>query len=127
MRSSLILVRKHLMAHWVRSGLTVVAMSLALFLLCFVTSIVTTLESVVDAASSRRLVVQSAVSLFVNLPLGYQEKISGVPGVEEVTKFQWFGGYFQEEEQPFAQFGVDHERMFECTPRTWPSSKAPAG
>ena len=127
MRSSLILVRKHLMAHWVRSGLTVVAMSLALFLLCFVTSIVTTLESVVDAASSRRLVVQSAVSLFVNLPLGYQEKISGVPGVEEVTKFQWFGGYFQEEEQPFAQFGVDHERMFEMYAEDMAIVEGPGG
>ena len=39
-----------------------------------------------------RLLVQSAVSLFVNLPLGYQQKLATVPGVEAICKWQWFGG-----------------------------------
>ena len=113
MRSTLVLVRKHVLHHWVRSGLTMAALTLALFLLCFVVSIVTTLNAAVTSAASTRLVVQSAVSLFVNLPLAYQEKIAGVPGVEAVTTFQWFGGYYQENEQMFAQFGVDHDRFFD--------------
>ncbi len=113
MRSSLVLVRKHLAHHWARSGLTIAALTLAIFLLCFVVSIVTTLDRAVNESATQRLVVQSAVSLFVNLPLGYQEKIANLPGVDEVTVFQWFGGYYQEDETPFAQFGVDHDRFLD--------------
>jgi len=112
MRSTFVLVRRHLQHHWLRSGLTMAALALAMFLLCFVISIVTTLEAAITSAATTRLVVQSAVSLFVNLPISYVTKIVQVSGVDEVTVFQWFGGYFREDEQPFAQFGVDHGHFF---------------
>ena len=59
MRSNLILVRKHLTQHWMRSGLTVAAITLAMFLLCFVVSIVTSLEKAVNSEATQRLIVQS--------------------------------------------------------------------
>ncbi len=127
MRSNLILVRKHLTQHWMRSGLTVAAITLAMFLLCFVVSIVTSLEKAVNSEATQRLIVQSAVSLFVELPLGYQEKIVAVPGVEDVTVFQWFGGYFKEDEQPFAQFGVDHERLLDMYAKDMRIVEGPGG
>lgn len=109
------LVRKHLLDHWARSTMTVLAIALAMFLFSFVRSIVTTLDNAVASAASNRLVVQSAVSLFVDLPLDYQQKISNVAGVQDVTKMQWFGGdyVFEGEEQFFAQFAVDHELFFD--------------
>jgi len=85
-RTPWILVLRHLRAHWLRSGLTVTALLFALFLFCFVTSVVTTLDRAVTSAASPRLMVQSAVSLFVNLPLSYQAKVASVPGVEETSK-----------------------------------------
>ncbi|MDG2149549.1 MAG: ABC transporter permease [Planctomycetota bacterium] len=127
MRSSRVLVRKHLLQHWVRSGLTVAAITLAMFLLCSVISIVTTLDRAVNSEATQRLVVQSAVSLFVNLPLGYQEKIVAVPGVEDVTVFQWFGGYFKEDEQPFAQFAVDHENFLHMYAKDMRVAEGPRG
>ncbi|MFQ5655121.1 MAG: ABC transporter permease [Planctomycetota bacterium] len=107
------LVRRHLVTHWLRSSLTIAAMCVAVFLFCFLISIVTSLDDAVKESASNRLVVQSAVSLFVNLPLGYQTKVEAVPGVEKVSKVQWFGAYYQSPENFFAQFAVDHDPFFE--------------
>ncbi len=104
-----LLVARHLRAHWLRSGLTMLALTVAMFLFCFLISLVTSLSSAVTAAATDRVIVQSAVSLFVALPKDYQPKIEAIPGVEQVTKFQWFGGYYQKPENFMGQFGVDHE------------------
>lgn len=107
------LVPRNLLAHKVRSTLTILAVAIAMFLFCFVRSIVTSLENAVNDAASNRLVVQSAVSLFVSLPLDYQAKIDAVPGVQASTPFHWFGGYYQDRGNFSAQFAVDHEKFFD--------------
>ena len=108
MRTPWRLVPRHLRAHWLRTALTAAAMIVATFLLCFLVSIVTALDAAVVQSSATRLITQSAVSLFVELPRDYQPKIEAVPGVGDVSKFQWFGGYYKSfEEGFFAQFGVD--------------------
>lgn len=104
---------KHLWSSPVRALLTVTAVTVALFLFCFLVSLVTTLDAAVRDSSSRRLFCQSAVSLFVQLPRDYQRKIEQVDGVESVSKLGWFGGYFRDPESFFAQFAVDVEPFFE--------------
>ena len=73
------LALKDVRAHWVRTGLTLAGLLLGLLLFCLIRSIVTSMDAVVDASAGNRLVVQSAVSLFVALPLDYQSKIAAVP------------------------------------------------
>jgi putative ABC transport system permease protein len=107
------LIGKHLRAHWFRSFLTFASVVLALFLFCFLISIVTSLEALAKGAASNRVVVQSAVSLFVELPRDYQQKIAGVAGVEHACKFQWFGGFWKEQKNFFAQFAVDPDVFFD--------------
>ncbi len=111
MKFPLRLALKHLLDRKTRNGLTVVAISIAVYLLCFLIAVVQGLEAGVRSASNTRLVTQSAVSLFVSLPVSYQQKIDQVEGVELSTKFRWFGAYYQEVENFFAQFGVDQERF----------------
>jgi putative ABC transport system permease protein len=113
MSTPLILMRRHLRVHWVRTTLTGLALVVAVFLFCFLISIVTTLHGAVKMAAKDRVITQSAVSLFVELPLDYQSKIAAVPGVEAVTKFQWFGGIYQTEENFMSQFAIDHEVFFD--------------
>jgi putative ABC transport system permease protein len=108
-----ILVRRHLVSHWVRTLLTGAGLVVALFLYCLLVSLVTSLDAVVKESASDRLITQSAVSLFVQLPLDYQPKIASVPGVEAVSKFQWFGGQYQDPDNFLAQFAVDHEVLFD--------------
>ncbi|MCA9317997.1 MAG: ABC transporter permease, partial [Planctomycetes bacterium] len=62
------LVWRNLGRRKLRTTLTMASLVVAFFLLCTLRSLVTTLQSGADAASASRLIVQSAVSLFVDLP-----------------------------------------------------------
>lgn len=117
------LIRRSLLRHPVRTLLTIGSLAVALFLLCFLRALVTTLEAGVASANQQRLWVQSAVSLFVDLPISYQAKIEGVEGVRRSCKFQWFGGYFRDRANFFAQFAVDPEVFLEM----WPEARIVAG
>lgn len=99
-----------------RTILTLLSLVIAIFLLCFLRSLVASLDAGVKASSSNRLQVQSAVSLFVDLPLSYQGKIEAIDGVEQTTKFQWFGGVYQDPKNFFGQFGIDHDRIQQVYP-----------
>jgi len=110
------LVARQLGRHPVRSALTVGSLAVAIFLLCLLRSLVTTLEAGVEAADSKRLWVMSAVSLFADLPLNYQRKIERVDGVANTCKWQWFGGYYKERSNFFAQFACDERRLLEMWP-----------
>jgi len=110
------LVVKNLVAHPLRASLTVGSLVVAVFLLCFLRSVLVGLEAGVQASASNRCVVQSAVSLFVDLPLSYQSKIASVEGVEQTCKLQWFGGIYQDPSNFFAQFGVDEEVFLDTYP-----------
>lgn len=115
-RVPLRLVCRNLFKHKVRSLLTVGSLAVAIFLLCLLRSLVVTLDAGVRAADTRRLVVQSAVSLFVELPRSYKEKIHAVDGVEEVAGWSWFGAYFRKESDFFACFAVDEEVLLKMYP-----------
>lgn len=117
------LIRRNLLRHPVRTLLTIGSLAVAIFLLCFLRSLVTTLSAGVESANQQRLWVQSAVSLFVDLPLTYQGKIDAVDGVKRTTKWQWFGGYYQDPSNFFAQFAVEPEALFAM----WPEVGISAG
>ena len=101
------LIYKNITKHWMRSTLTVGSLILALFLLCLLRSLVVALDAGVRNAAVDRLIVQSSVSLFVYLPESYEAKIEQVDGVQHVCRWNWFGGYYQEPSNFFAQFGTD--------------------
>ena len=110
------LILRNLTRNRLRTFLTFGALVVAFFLLVTLRSLITTLSAGVDAASARRLIVQSAVSLFVALPEAYQPKIAGVEGVSSIGKWQWFGGYYQDPGNRFAQFAVDPEELLGMYP-----------
>lgn len=110
------LIWRNLAKHPLRAALTVGSLCIAMFLLCTLRSVVTTLNSGVDNAQQNRLWVLSSVSLFVQLPLDYQAKIEQVPGVVETCKWQWFGGYFESERNFFGQFACDRAELLKMWP-----------
>lgn len=111
-----ILLFKNLGSHPFRTFLTLGSLVIAVFLLCFLRATLMALEAGVAGAASNRIMVQSAVSLFVDLPVSYQGKIEGVEGVQHTCKLQWFGGIYQEPGNFFAQFAVDADRFAEAYP-----------
>ena len=104
------LIARNLLAHPWRTLLTTGSVLLAVLLLCLLNGAVKSMTSSIDEAATNRLWVQSAVSLFVDLPQNYQAKIQSVPGVEHVVKMQWFGGVYEGDDTYFfAQFGIDDD------------------
>ncbi len=113
----LLLLWRNLLTHPIRSVLTVGSVGVAVFLICLLHAAVSGLSRTLEAAASNRLFVQSAVSLFVDLPLSYQQKLASVPGIEAICKWQWFGGRYEQEKGGFfAQFGIDPENFLPSYP-----------
>ncbi len=57
-----------------------------------------------------RLVTRHKVSLAQPIPVAYEQKIRKVPGVKEVSAWNWFGGTYKDARDPknfFARFGVE--------------------
>jgi putative ABC transport system permease protein len=92
-----------------RAALSILSVAVSLFLL--VTLLVALRELTTppeDLGAALRVVVRNRVSLANLLPSRQRPIIEGVPGVEAVSAFTYFGGKFRNEEQmTFAQFAMD--------------------
>jgi putative ABC transport system permease protein len=98
-----------------RTALTILGVAASLFLLVSLRTFLGELEgaSTLTPSSALRLVTIHSVSMALPLPMAYLQRIESVPGVERVTPFQWFGGYYQDPQNFFAQFAVDPAVMAE--------------
>ena len=65
---------------------------------------------------AQRLVVIDKVSLINFLPVSYEDRIARIPGVAIVSRLTWFGGYYQDPRQQFAQFPVEPDAYFGMYP-----------
>lgn len=83
---------KHLRRNWFRTGLTVLAMAVCIFLFCTLQSVLAEIGALLDSTSARRLVTRNSVSIVFDLPIAYGARIQSVPGVERVALVNWFGG-----------------------------------
>ena len=72
------LVLKHLRKNWIRTLSTVLAMSVCIFLVCVLQTVIAAVNFGLTAGSTRRLVTRDYVSLANNLPISYKQKINSV-------------------------------------------------
>ncbi len=66
-----------------------------------------------------RLITMNRISLANPLPISYRERIRQVPGVAEVSVFQWFGGTYKDARDMrnfFGRFAVEPEKLFRMYP-----------
>ncbi len=66
-----------------------------------------------------RLITMNRISLANPLPISYRERIRQVPGVAEVSVFQWFGGTYKDARDMrnfFGRFAVEPEKLFRLYP-----------
>ena len=90
------LIRRNLFRNKLRSFLMIVLMGAIFFLVASLIQILDAFDNFSTGGAGDRLVVQSAFSLATMLPYAHEEKLRRVPGVVEVGKSQWLGGYYQE-------------------------------
>ena len=90
-----------------RTILTIGSFAVALFLFGILAVVRGAFSQGVDVAGADRLVIINKIAIIQPLPLSYQARILQIPGVKEVTFANWFGGYYQDERNFFANFAID--------------------
>ena len=110
------LILKNSLRHKLRTILTIIGISIAVFAFGLLRTVVTAWNAGVEASAANRLVTRQAVSFIFPLPLAYKDQISNIPGVDVVTYANWFGGVYIDKNQFFARLAVDPETIFEVYP-----------
>jgi putative ABC transport system permease protein len=110
------LLLKNAFRHKLRTLLTMVGLVVAVCAFGFLRTIVDAWYAGAEASSSTRLVVRSATSLTVPLPLAYAERLRAVDGISGVSWSNWFGGIYITERNFFPQFAVDPVRYLALYP-----------
>ena len=66
-----------------------------------------------------RLIVRNRISITNSMPASYEQRIRRVPGVRDVSVFQYFGGTYKDSRDMknyFARFAVEPEKFFIVSP-----------
>lgn len=103
---------KNLVRKKLRTTLTILSIAVAFILFGALGSIKAAFSQGAEIAGADRLLTIHKVSLIQSLPYNYVNRVLGVEGVNEVTYASWFGGYYQEPRNQFAQFAVDADSYF---------------
>ena len=97
-----------------RTILTILSISMSLFLISTLRTVLEALESPpLTADSATRVLTRHQTSLANTMPIAYRDRIRQVPGVKEVSAYQWVGGIYKDPANFFAQFAVDADRIFD--------------
>ena len=99
-----------------RTVLTVLSVTVALFLFATLRSVVTALDAVGEVGSEARLITRSATGITFALPYSYYERLRAQEGVRSVSWANWFGGTYIDERNFFAQFAIDPESYLAMYP-----------
>ena len=106
-----------------RTLLTIFGVGVALFLFCFLETVLTAFNAGVNMSGASRLVIQHKESIMFELPMSYQTLVEQTEGVTGVAIVSWFGGLSQEpgpdgkkREEFFAQFATDVDKYLQLYP-----------
>ncbi len=99
-----------------RTVLTILSLVISLFLFCTLRTVITSLASSLESASTARLITRRSTSLTFMMPASYRDRLAQIPGVEDAAYMTWFGGVYIDERNFFAQFAVDPVRYLAMYP-----------
>lgn len=110
------LVWKSLWRKKIRTLLTIMSVFVAFLLFGLLSALNQVFSGASDVANAQRLITLDKISIINALPSAYLPRIAAVPGVARVAHADWFGGYFQDPRNQFAQFPVDPESYLDVYP-----------
>jgi putative ABC transport system permease protein len=84
-----------------RTSLTLLSIFVAFTLYGLLCTIKQAFTAGVTMAGADRLIVRHKVSLIMNLPATYKERMEKIPGVDSVLHFTWFNGIYKDEPKNF--------------------------
>jgi putative ABC transport system permease protein len=96
-----------------RTFLTVSSVAVSLFLLSALAIVYTALGAPLQNADSIPIMmIRRASGIIFPMPASYGQRIRSVPGVAACSSLNWFGGYWKDPANFFANFAVDPENVF---------------
>ncbi|MBU5615029.1 ABC transporter permease [Geomonas azotofigens] len=116
-------ILRNLFRHKLRSVLTIVGVAVAVLAFGLLRTLVGLWYSGAEHASDTRLVTRNAISLVFPLPISYLDRIRGVPGVTSVSYGNWFGAYYKEQKNFFANYAIEPRGYLELYPELMLSPK----
>lgn len=108
------LALRNLLRNKKRTFLTMGSVAIAVFLLCLLLAMLTSMESA-EGSASNRVVVRSKISLAFTLPESQWAQLRTLPHVLAVTPLNWYQGMYIDNrpENFFPRFSSDPETLFD--------------
>ncbi len=106
-----------------RTILTALSVMVAFFLFGVLRSVITTLNKAAEVGSESRLITSSARGITFILPQAHANRLSATEGVKSVSWANWFGAYYQDPKDFFAQFAIKADTYLPM----YPEMKVTAG
>jgi putative ABC transport system permease protein len=110
------LVWRNLLRRKVRTVFTILSIFVAFVLFGFLMSVRAAFSMGVDLAGVDRLMVLNKTTIIQPLPYSYGEQIRKLEGVTHITHANWFGGYYQDPKNQFANMAVEPASWLEMYP-----------
>jgi len=106
----------------IRSLLTILSVGFSLALMTVLYGFLAAQETWKNgAAQANRIVVMNIQGFSGRLPISSVDQVRSTKFVAAAVPFAWFGGSYQDEQMPFAQFATDPEHVFDV----WPEYSIP--
>jgi putative ABC transport system permease protein len=99
-----------------RTALTVMSVAIAVFLFASLRAVLDGFNAGAEGSSSTRIVTQRSTSLIFSMPTSHGEQIKSIPGVQDITWANWFGGIYKDPRNFFAQFAIEPESYLRIYP-----------
>jgi putative ABC transport system permease protein len=94
-----------------RTVLTLFSVTVAFVLFGSLHGVTAAIDGIVDAMSDTRLRIMSRVNITQPLPLAHRARIETVPGVEGVSYYNFFAGYYQDPRNGVQVGAIDVETL----------------
>jgi putative ABC transport system permease protein len=106
----------------IRSLLTILSVGFSLALMTVLYGFLASQETWKNgAAQANRIVVMNIQGFSGKLPISSVDDVRSMKSVAAAVPFAWYGGSYQDEQMPFAQFATDPEHVFDV----WPEYSMP--
>lgn len=95
-----------------RTILTMLSIVVAFLLFGLLQGINQGFNQVIEDLNVNRLYTSAKTNMVDGLPISYMARIQSVPGVEHVSHWTYFGGYFREAKNAIPAFATEPEALF---------------
>ena len=110
------LIWRNLLRKKLRTLLTLLSITVAFIIFGLLSALQHAFQADLELTGNDRLIMIHKVSIIQSFPKSYATRVKQVPGVKAVTHANWFGAYYQDPKNQFAQLPVDIDSYFDVYP-----------